>query len=196
MLRHLNDNENMKFIWAEIVYFSRWYDSLQSKESKDTIKKLIQRKQLEFVTGGWVMPDEACSHWYSILQSLTEGQTWLKTALNITNIKSSWAIDPFGHTSVMPYILKESGFENLLIQRTHYSVKKHLAKSKQLEFRWRQIWDSQGSTDLFTHMMPFYSYDVPHTCGPDPKVCCQFDFKRLPGYGKKKIINNFKFENL
>jgi alpha-mannosidase II len=144
--------------------------------------RLVKEKRLEFVTGGWVMPDEACSHWYSVLQSLTEGQKWLKDAFNVTPV-SSWAIDPFGHSPSFSLILKKAGFENLLIQRTHYSVKKYLAQHQNLEFRWRQSWDGKGDTDLFTHMMPFYSYDIPHTCGPDPKVCCQFDFKRLPGYG-------------
>ena len=85
------------------------------------------------------MTDEANTHWLSMLQQLTEGQTWLKVNLNVTP-KSAWSIDPFGQSAVMPLILKGSDFENMLIQRTHYEVKKYLAQHKQLEFRWRQLW--------------------------------------------------------
>ncbi|XP_034662495.1 alpha-mannosidase 2 [Drosophila subobscura] len=180
-LRHLHENPDMKFIWAEISYFARFYQDL-GENKKLQMKAIVKGGQLEFVTGGWVMPDEANTHWRNVLLQLTEGQTWLKQNFNVTPT-ASWAIDPFGHSPTMPYILQKSGFKNLLIQRTHYSVKKELAQQRQLEFLWRQIWDTTGDTALFTHMMPFYSYDIPHTCGPDPKVCCQFDFKRTGAFG-------------
>jgi len=113
----------------------------------------VEKKQLEFVTGGWVMPDEANSHWFSLLMQLTEGQTWLKTHFNLTPA-SSWSIDPFGQSPTMPFLLKGSNMENLLIQRVHYSIKKRLAQKRELEFRWRQLWGNIIS--YFKPRMHFY----------------------------------------
>lgn len=103
------------------------------------VRRLLKNNQLEIVTGGWVMNDEANSHWISIVHQLTDGHQWLQTNLNYTP-QSSWAIDPFGMSATQPLLLKEMGFENMLIQRVHYSVKKQLASLQNLEFRWKQLW--------------------------------------------------------
>lgn len=181
MLSQMTKSKQTSFIWAEVSFFARWYESLKSEDAKESIKLLLENGQLEFVTGGWVMNDEANTNYFGIIAQLVEGHEWLVHNLNYRP-KNGWAIDPFGLSSSMAFLLKQMGFQSMVVQRVHYALKKYLAKQHLLEFNWRQPWeqvDKSGFNDILCHVMPFYSYDVPHTCGPDPKVCCQFDFKRL-----------------
>ena len=44
--------------------------------------RLVADGQIEIVSGGWVMPDEANSHYYSLIQQLTQGHQWLHKYLD------------------------------------------------------------------------------------------------------------------
>ncbi|XP_058473387.1 alpha-mannosidase 2 isoform X2 [Solea solea] len=179
MLIKLSEDHRKRMIWAEVSYFSKWWAELDGQQ-RDMVKRLVQNGQLELVTGGWVMADEANAHYFALLDQLIEGHQWIQKHLGVKP-SSGWAVDPFGHSPSMTYLLKGAGLKNMVIQRVHYAVKKHFARQQTFEFLWRQNWDASSHSDITCHMMPFYSYDVPHTCGPNPSVCCQFDFHRLPG---------------
>ncbi|GAQ77673.1 Glycosyl hydrolase family 38 - alpha-mannosidase [Klebsormidium nitens] len=185
IVQALKADSRRKFIWEEMSYLSMWWsDGRVTQAQRDDFTWLVQTGQLEIVGGGWVMNDEANAHHFAIVDQMIEGHAWIANHLGPAALpRTAWAIDPFGHSPSMAYINKRAGFESMLIQRTHYEVKKKLALTRDLEFVWRQAWDPAETTDIVTHMMPFYSYDVPHTCGPDPAVCCQFDFLRLPRSG-------------
>ncbi|CAN7986728.1 unnamed protein product, partial [Ixodes hexagonus] len=190
MVDFLTKNRDFSFLWAEVCFFSRWWRSLQNRPHlRDAVRRLVHRGQLEMVTGGWVMTDEAAAHYFAMVDQLVEGHQWLRTNLGVAP-RNGWSIDPFGHGATMPYILQASGIRNTFVQRTHYAWKQFLATRRQLEFLWQPPFATMShrasshrnrSSGVLCHMAPFELYSIKHTCGPDPDVCLKFDFRRMAG---------------
>lgn len=133
----LAKNPKRKFIWAEISYFEWWWRE-QSPKMQETTRKLLRNKQFEFVTGGWVQPDEANTQLYAMEVQLQEGHDFIEKTFGREYIpKYGWSIDPFGYSPTMAYLLHKYNFQAMLIQRVHYAVKKELAQRQHLEFMWR-----------------------------------------------------------
>ncbi|KAH9495040.1 Alpha-mannosidase 2 [Bulinus truncatus] len=179
IVNKLTEYPKMTFIWTETVYFSMWWNELDDAV-KVHIRRLIRRGQLEITLGGWVMPDEASTHYVSVIDQLIEGHQWLWENLGVRP-ENSWSIDPFGYSGTMPYLWQSAGMSNMVIQRVHQAIKSALIQEKALEFNWRQMWDAKGSTDIFCHIMPYMLYSIKYTCGPSTFACVHFDFRHIPG---------------
>ena len=178
VIESLRHNPERKFIWAETSYLSLWWKQASEAMRTELKRLILDTQQLEIVTGGWVMNDEANTHYFAIIEQMVSGHEWLRQNLNETfRPVHGWAIDPFGHSPTMAYLLNRMGFQAMVIQRVHYHLKKFMGD---LEFNWRQSWPTSGrDTSIFCHMMPFKSYSIEYSCGPDPEVCCLFDFSKV-----------------
>jgi alpha-mannosidase len=109
------------------------------------------------------------------------GHQWLNHEFSIRP-ESAWSVDPFGHGATLPYVLKNAGLEQMVIQRIHFAWKEWLAAQQAGDFKWRQPWDPSGAKgDILCHNMPYDIYSIKHTCGPHHEICLAFDFRKIHG---------------
>ena len=188
MVKKLEQYGNLTFQWAETVFLERWWRDI-TNEVKEKVRKFIHRGQLEIVLGGWVMPDEASTHYVSVIDQLIEGHQWLIENLGVIP-KNSWSNDPFGYSSTMPYLWKQSGMENMVILRIHQAIKGTLMKKKSLEFFWKQYWSNNDDSNILCHIMPYRGYWIGDVCGPyNQHICREYAFMHTEPIHKVVFIN-------
>ncbi|ODM89907.1 Alpha-mannosidase 2x, partial [Orchesella cincta] len=151
---------NMTFVWSEISFLSKWWDKASATQ-KQQFRRLLHEGRLEILTGGWVMSDEAVSSIFGLTNQMIEGHSWLKRNLNYKP-KYSVSLDPFGQGSSMPYILKNSGIEGMMIQRLHFAWKHWLGEHKNGDFLWSQRFDSTGKHSIHCLNAHYDLYPTKH----------------------------------
>ena len=58
IVNSLSDKVSRKFIWAETSYLSLWWKQADEGMRNKMRRLIVDTRQLEIVTGGWVMNDE------------------------------------------------------------------------------------------------------------------------------------------
>ncbi|CAO4361909.1 unnamed protein product [Caenorhabditis nigoni] len=170
-------NEKMRFMWAEFVFFERWW-SLKDEKVREDVKKLVSQGRLELATGSWVMTDEANPYFPVSVDNIVEGFQFINEHFGIKP-QTIWTNDPFGYSNSVPYLFKKSGVHRNVINRIHHRIKQTLQGQQAIPFKWRQYFDKSGADEVLTQVLPYTHYDVLNSCGSDASVCCEFDFKRI-----------------
>ncbi|XP_075400879.1 lysosomal alpha-mannosidase-like [Tenrec ecaudatus] len=155
VVRALLVNPTRRFTYAEMAFFSRWW-KLQNKEMRKIVQDLVHQGRLEFANGGWVMNDEATTHYGAIVDQMTLGLNFLENTFGkVGRPHVAWQIDPFGHSREQASLFAQMGFDGIFLGRVDYQDKNIRKRIHQMEQMWRGS-DSlpPPTADLFTCILP------------------------------------------
>lgn len=154
VVESLAANPNRTFNQVEMYFFHRWWLE-QNASTKQLVKELVKRGQLEFVNAGWSMHDEACVHHEGAISNMAIGAQFLADIFPEAHphVSAGWHIDPFGHASSTPRLMAEIGFDGFVFTRQDEVQRKHMIEQKLFQ----NVWMSSGSlgdrVSMFTSIM-------------------------------------------
>lgn len=167
VISELRKNPHRTFMYVEQAFFQRWWHE-QTHEIKQEVKRLVKKGQLDLTcNGGWVMHDEATTHFTAMLDQTSLGHHFLKKEFGVTP-KIGWQIDPFGHSATQAAILSAGiGFKALYFARIDYQDYAKRLQEKNLEYIWRPSKSLGKNAQVFTGVMqnhygPPQNYDFSH----------------------------------
>ncbi|CAG9841041.1 unnamed protein product [Diabrotica balteata] len=161
VVEELKKNTDRRYIQVETAFFYKWWKE-QDETMQLAFKNLVDNGQLEIVSGGWSMNDEACTNYQSTIDQFTLGFRIIEETLGkCGRSRVGWQIDPFGHSREQASILAQMGYNGMFFSRLDHSDRSIREQEHRLDFAW------QGSANLddsiiFGSIFPNKGYDAPN----------------------------------
>ena len=138
-------------MYVEIGFFWRWWNE-QEDETKAEVRRLVKTGQLEFVNAGWVMHDEAATHYVEMIDQMTLGHMFVLNEFGVTP-SAYWHIDPFGHSSGNAYMYADMGADSFFFARADFEDIMKRRNNSDMELLWQSDPSTGSASNLFTNIM-------------------------------------------
>jgi hypothetical protein len=100
----LDTDPSARFVWSETKWLSLWWPQ-QTAATQAAFRRIVRRRQFEFVGGGWSQNDETTTHFRDVIDNQIIGHSWLLDVFGETygRTRWGWQIDMFaGYASTTP----------------------------------------------------------------------------------------------
>ena len=159
-----------------MAFLHMWWTNSATDVQKEKWKKFVSNGQIEFVTGGWSMSDEANTHYISTLDNHSLGHRFIVENFGVDACPViGWQIDPFGHSNWFATAFSEMGFIGEFFARIDDADFARRLENKSLEMIWRGNTNRPIDSDIFTHKLyhhysPFdgFNFETNATNPDDP----------------------------
>ncbi|EYC11537.1 hypothetical protein Y032_0050g1963 [Ancylostoma ceylanicum] len=107
MHRFMVSHRNMTFMWAELIFFEKWW-AKQNSSVRNDVRRLVESGRLEIASGSWVMTDEANVYYPVTVDNIIEGHQFLEQEFGVSPTVV-WSNDPFGYSNSIQYLFTQAG---------------------------------------------------------------------------------------
>jgi hypothetical protein len=164
VLTSLLENADRKFIFVEQAFFSRWVEQ-QTDATIALMRSVVESGQLEMVNGAWAMHDEAAPSYVDMIDQTSLGHRVIKDLFDVVP-KTTWQIDPFGHSTTQSSLLSSmlAGYNAVFFGRIDYQDRLVRELSQSLEGIWRASSSLGASAQTFFGAMDGYGPPLGDLC--------------------------------
>ena len=197
VVQALDRNPNRTFMYVETAFFWKWW-LRQDDQIKQLTRRLVDTGRLELVSGGWSMNDEGCTHYSSIIDSMTWGHRRLSEIMGGSKCaipRIGWQIDPFGHSREQASLFAQMFFDAQFFARIDFEDRNLREQEKRMECVWESSRDLGPSSHLLSGLLAKH-YNWPNgfcfddNCSDEPIV----DDPESEEYNMDQMVDNFVFE--